>query len=166
MWTMTLLAFDYLTVTVSMSVRIVLMVNQANILLWQTLVWCCFADRRWQQCRNQNRLELLLMTSDITRYRMCTVLVDIVLILHVSRTTKITVTLFTIISTYSPPWRQKNREARSTTFQLIRLITGRIVAGHDCIIQCNHPSINNTLPGSTTHLREVPCTNSTMLSST
>ena len=34
------------------------------------VVWCCFADRRWQQsCRNQNSLALLLMTSDITRYR-------------------------------------------------------------------------------------------------
>ena len=30
-------------------------------------------------------------------------LVDVVLILHVSLTTKITVTLFTIISTYPPP---------------------------------------------------------------
>ena len=47
------------------------MVNQVNILLWQTLVWCYLPDRRWQQCRNQNRLALLLiiMTSDITWYR-------------------------------------------------------------------------------------------------
>ena len=58
-------------------------------------------------------------------------LVDVVLILHVSLTTKITVTLFTIISTYSP-WRQKNREARSTALQPIRLITGRVVLGRDC----------------------------------
>ena len=41
------------------------------------------------------------MPSDITRYGYY-VLVDVVLILHVSLTTKITVTLFTIISTYSP----------------------------------------------------------------
>ena len=56
-------------------------------------------------------------------------LVDVVLILHASRMTTITVTLFTIISTYSPPWRQKNREARSTALQPIRLITWRVVAG-------------------------------------
>ena len=31
-----------------------------------------------------------------------TVIVDVVLILHVSRTTKISVTLFTIVSSYSP----------------------------------------------------------------
>ena len=60
-----------------------------------------------------------------------TVLVDVVLILLVSRTTKITATLFPIISTYSP-WRQKNREARSTALQLIHLITVRVVAGRDC----------------------------------
>ena len=47
------------------------------------------------------------MTSDITR--VCgTVLVDVVLILHVSLTTKITVTLFTIISTYSPLEAEKS----------------------------------------------------------
>ena len=58
-------------------------------------------------------------------------LVGVVLILHVSLTTKITVTLFTIISTYSP-WRQKNLEARSTALQPIRLITKRVVLGRDC----------------------------------
>ena len=62
-----------------------------------------------------------------------TALVNVVLILHVSRTTKITVTLFTIISTYPPPWQQNNREARRTALQPIRLITGRVVAGRDCI---------------------------------
>ena len=36
------------------------------------------------------------------------VLVDVVLILHVSLTTKITVTLFTIISTYSPLAAEKS----------------------------------------------------------
>ena len=68
------------------------------------------ADRRWQQCRNQNRLELLFMTSpsDITGTIRGTVLVDVVLILHVSLTTKITVTLFTIISTYSPLAAEKS----------------------------------------------------------
>ena len=62
-------------------------------------------------------------------------LVDVVFILHVSLTTKITVTLFTIISTYSPPppRRQKNREARSTALQPIRLITKRVVLGRDCM---------------------------------
>ena len=55
------------------------------------------------------------------------------LILHVSRMTKITVTLFTIISTYSP-WRQTDREARSTVLQPIRLTTGRVVVGRDCIV--------------------------------
>ena len=37
--------------------------------LWHTLVWCCLADRLWQQCPNRNWLALLLMTSDITQYR-------------------------------------------------------------------------------------------------
>ena len=59
------------------------------------------------------------------------VLVDVVLILYVSLTIKISVT-FTIISTYSP-WRQKNREARSTALQPICRITGRVVPGHHCI---------------------------------
>ena len=54
------------------------------------------------------------------------------LILHVSLRTKITVTLFTIISTYSH-WRQKNREARSTALQPIRLISKRVVLGRDCM---------------------------------
>ena len=44
----------------------------------------------------------IVMPSDITRYGYSLyVLVDVVFILHVSLTTKITVTLFTIISTYS-----------------------------------------------------------------
>ena len=57
---------------------------------------------------------------------------DVVLILHVYHlTTKITVKLFTIISTYSP-WRQKIWEARSAALQPIRLITGRVVLRRDC----------------------------------
>ncbi len=48
------------------------------------------------------------MPSDITRYGYY-VLVDVVLILHVSLTTKITVTLFTIISTYPPLAAEKSR---------------------------------------------------------
>ena len=50
---------------------------------------------------------------------------DVLLILHVSRSTKITVTLFTIISTHSPQ-AAKNREARLTALCPISLITGRV----------------------------------------
>ena len=84
-------------------------------------------NRRWKQCqcRNQNRLALLctVMTSDITRYYS-----DI--IYH----------YFNIF----PPWRQKNREARSTALQPIRLITKRVVAGRHCIYQLSlyWPSFN------------------------
>ena len=53
------------------------------------------------------------------------------LILHVTLTTKITVMIFTIISTYSP-LAAENREARSTALQPIRLITKRVVLGRDC----------------------------------
>ena len=60
-------------------------------------------------------------------------LVDVVLILHVSLTTKITVTFTTIYFNISP-WRQKNREALSPALQPIRLITGRIVTGRHCIL--------------------------------
>ena len=51
-----------------------------------------------------------------------------------SRTTKITVTLFTIISTLFPPGGRNNQEARSTALQPIRLITGRVVAGRDSFV--------------------------------
>ena len=73
------------------------------------VVWCCLDDRRWKQCRNQNRLALLL-TYAFGHYSVHVpyVLVDVVLILHVSLTTKITVTLFTIISTYSPLAEEKS----------------------------------------------------------
>ena len=56
------------------------MVNQANIILEQTLVWCCLADRRWKQCRDclKNWLELLLMTLVIIARG--TVLLDVLLI--------------------------------------------------------------------------------------
>ena len=57
-------------------------------------------------------------------------LVDVVLILHVSLTTKSTVTLFTIISTYSPPAAEKS--GGTTALQPIRLITRRVVLGRDC----------------------------------
>ena len=98
------------------------------------VVWCCLDDRRWKQCRNQNRLALLLwLRTLLGTKRVPYMLVDVVLILHASLTTKITVALFTIISTYSP-WRQKNREARSTALQPIRLITRRVVLGRDCML--------------------------------
>ena len=76
----------------------------------------------------------IIMTSDISDYsvRLPYVLVDVVLIIYVSLTTKITVKLFTIISKY-PSWRAKNREAQSTALQPISLITGRVVLGRDCI---------------------------------
>ena len=52
------------------------------------------------------------LCSDITWYRTrvrgSTVLVDVLLILHVSRTTKITVTLFAIISTFIPLAAEKS----------------------------------------------------------
>ena len=50
------------------------------------------------------------MTSDISDYsvRVPYVLVDVVLISHVSLTTKITVKIFTIISTYSPLAAEKS----------------------------------------------------------
>ena len=48
---------------------------------------------------------------------------------HASRI-KITVTLFSIINIFLLAAR--NREARPTALQPIRLITGRVVAGHDC----------------------------------
>ena len=53
------------------------------------------------------------MTSDISDYsvRVPYVLVDVVLILHVSLTTKITVKLFTIISTCSPLAAEKSGSA-------------------------------------------------------
>ena len=38
------------------------------------------------------------------------------------------------VITIIPPWRQKNRKARSTALQPIRLITKRVVAGRHCII--------------------------------
>ena len=62
------------------------------------------------QCRNQNGLALLLCLYDFGHYsvRVPYVLVDVVLILRVSLTTKITVTLFTIISTYSPLAEEKS----------------------------------------------------------
>ena len=103
------------------------------------VVWCCLQldDRRWKQCRNQNRLALLLclrtlLGTGTVRASGCSVYLT-------SLTTKITVTLFTIISTYSP-WRLKNQEARSTALQPIRLITRRVVLGRDCIwhIYCMH----------------------------
>ena len=74
------------------------------------------------------------MTSDISDYsvRVPYVLVDVVLILHVSLTTKITVKLFTITSKY-PSWRAENREAQSTAVQPISRIMGRVVLGRDCI---------------------------------
>ena len=96
-----LLAFLYGTRT------IVLMVNQANILLWQTLVLCCLPDRRWQQCRNQNRLALLLiiMTSDITRYCTWYSISGCSVNLTCISETKVTATLFTIISGGRKIWR-------------------------------------------------------------
>ena len=63
------------------------------------------------------------------------VLVDVVLILHVSLTSKITIYGDVIYHYFNifPPWRQKNREARSTALQPIHLITRRVVLGRDCI---------------------------------
>ena len=109
---MPLLAFDYLTVSVTVSsvryTKHCVDGQPGEHFLWHTLVKCCLADRLWQRCRNQNILAPLLMPSDIT---VCgTVLVDVVLIVHVSRTTKITVTVFIIISTYPPGGRIGRRD--------------------------------------------------------
>ena len=93
------------------------------------VVWCCLDDRRWKQCGTKIDSRYCY---DFGHYSVWVPYV-LVLILHVSLRTKITVTLFTIISTYSP-WRQKNREARSTALQPIRLITKRVVLGRACII--------------------------------
>ena len=67
--------------------------------LWHTLVWCCWADRLWQQCPNRNWLALLLMTSDITR------LVDVLLILRVSWTTKLWWRYLPSVQ-HNSPWRR------------------------------------------------------------
>ena len=73
---MPLLAFDYLGHSVTLSsiryTKHCIDGQPSEHSLWHTrdVVWYCLADRRWQQCRKQNMLALLLMTSEITRYRM------------------------------------------------------------------------------------------------
>ena len=85
-------------------------------------------DRQWQQCRNQNRLALLLMTSDITQYRTWYSVRGCSANLVRLKLQWCYLPLFQHI----PPWRQKNREARSTALQPIRPITGHVVAGRHC----------------------------------
>ena len=101
------------------------------------VVWCCCLNRRWKQCRNQNRLALLLCLRTLLGTGTVRA-VDVVLILHVSLTTKISDVIYHYFNIF-PPWRQRNREARSTALQPIRLITRRVVLGRDCILFCHKP---------------------------
>ena len=75
------------------------------------VVWCCCLNRRWKQCRNQNRLALLLWLRTLLGTGTVRA-VDVVLILYVSLTTKISNVIYHYFNIFPPGGREIGRHDR------------------------------------------------------